>query len=210
MCGCGCGCGCGGGVCVKLVSSSESSTACPLPPALPHHKKQCWHNRGPKSHRPAGLAQVMRPRWRLPMGNAWRVSKAALAFQHEPRMHQEAPRSWMGGARGRISSQTGSTESVFAYVLALHSELEFPSPKLEGAQENEKVTKRAPGNRFSLTFWRCTRSSNSRPQNWRGAQECEKVAKRVPGCRFSRTSWRYTRSSNSRPKNWRGRKSAKK
>ena len=78
---------------VKLVSSSESSMACPFPPALPQHKKQCWHNRGPKSHRPAGLAQVMRPRWRLPMGNAWRVSKAALAFQHEPRMHQEAPGS---------------------------------------------------------------------------------------------------------------------
>ena len=78
---------------VKLVSSSESRMARPFRPALPQRKKQCWHNRGPKSHRPAGLGQVMRPRWRLAMGNAWRVSKAALAFQHEPRMHQEAPGS---------------------------------------------------------------------------------------------------------------------
>ena len=40
--------GVGGGV--KLASSSESSMACPFPPALPQHKKQCCHNLGPKSH----------------------------------------------------------------------------------------------------------------------------------------------------------------
>ena len=103
-----------------------------------------------------------------------------------------------------------SHSSVFKFLhisgapLGSDVELEFQSPKLGGAQENEKVAKRAPGSRFSLTSWRCTRSSNSRPQNWRGAQEYEKVAKRVPGSRFSPTSWRYTRSPNSRPKNWRG------
>ena len=44
------------------------------------------------------------------------------------------------------------------------------------AQDSEKVTKRAPGIRFSPTSWRYTRSPNSRPQNWRWAQEGEKVA----------------------------------
>ena len=48
------------------------------------------------------------------------------------------PKKLEGGARARISSQTGSTESVFAYVLALHSEFEFPSPKLEGRKRVKK------------------------------------------------------------------------
>ena len=75
---------------VKLASSSASCMACPFPPALPQHKKQCWHNWGPKSHRPAGLAQLMRPRWLLPMGTRQLVSKAARACQYESRMPQEA------------------------------------------------------------------------------------------------------------------------
>ena len=58
--------------------------------------------------------------------------------------------------------QTGSRESVFAYVLALHSEAEYQQPKLRGAQASEKVAKRVPGGRFSHTSWRCTRSQNFR------------------------------------------------
>ena len=34
--------GVGGGV--KLASSSETCMACPFPPALPQHRKQCWRN----------------------------------------------------------------------------------------------------------------------------------------------------------------------
>ena len=100
--------GVGGGV--KLASSSESSMACPFPPALPQHKKQCWHNWGPKSHRPAGLAQLMRPRWRLPMGTPALVSKAARAFQYESRMPQEAPGSfrWPQEAPGCFSTPQGA------------------------------------------------------------------------------------------------------
>eukprot|EP00959_Pyramimonas_sp_CCMP1952_P291943 6105978-Pyramimonas_sp.AAC.1 len=58
------------------------------------------------------------------------------------------------GATGRNSIQTSSRESVLAYVLALHTEPEFPSPKMDGAQEGEPIPKRAPGNRFSPTSWR--------------------------------------------------------
>ena len=76
--------------------------ACPFPAALPQHNRQCWHNREPRSHRPAGLAQLMRPRWRLPMGTPQLVSKAARAFQHEsrmPRRTQETSKVARGGPR---------------------------------------------------------------------------------------------------------------
>ena len=95
---------------IKLANSSESCMACPFPPALPQHKKLCWHNWGPKSHRPAGLAQLMRPRWRLPMGTPQLVSKAARAFQYESRMPQEAPGSfrWPQEAPGCFSTPQGA------------------------------------------------------------------------------------------------------
>ena len=44
----------------------------------------------------------------------------------------------------RKSTQTGPRESVFAYVLALHSEPDFPSPKLEGGARQRKNTKTGP------------------------------------------------------------------
>ena len=83
--------------------------ACPFPPALPQHTKQCWHNWGPKSHRPAGLAQLMRPRWRLPTGTPQRVFNAARAFQYESRMPQETAGSlrWPEEARGSDRTPQG-------------------------------------------------------------------------------------------------------
>ena len=41
------------------------------------------------------MAQLMRPRWWLPMGSSQRVSKAARTCQYKSRMRQEAP----GGLR---------------------------------------------------------------------------------------------------------------
>eukprot|EP00959_Pyramimonas_sp_CCMP1952_P022437 472226-Pyramimonas_sp.AAC.1 len=42
--------------------------ACPFPPALPQHRVHCWQGPEQRSHRRASLAQLMRPRRRLPMG----------------------------------------------------------------------------------------------------------------------------------------------
>ena len=54
------------------------------------------------------------------------------------------------------------------------------SPKLQGGARGRTNTQTTPGSRFSPSSWRCARSSNSRPQNWRGPQEGEQVHKRAP------------------------------
>ena len=80
--------------------------ACPFPPALPQHKKQCWHKWEPKSHRPAGFAQLMRPRWRLPTVTPERVLNAAQALQDESRMPQETAGSHRWPEEARRSDRT--------------------------------------------------------------------------------------------------------
>ena len=142
--------------------------ACPFPPALPQHKKQCWHNRGPKSHRPAGLAQLMRPRWRLPMGNAWRVSKAALAFQHEPRMHQEAP-----GSLRRPQEASGGPRRL--------QEAPWGPRKPKEAPGGPRKPQEVPGG------FRKPKEVQEAPGNPRRPQEDPRGPGEAPGC--SRRPW---------------------
>ena len=44
----------------------------------------------------------------------------------------------------RKNTRTGPRGSVFAYVLALHSEPDFPSPKLEGGARERNNTQTSP------------------------------------------------------------------